>query len=49
MFFRWLLAIMAIFLHFTFYGQEKQAFVMFSDMAEDDIMAALNQIEEASK
>ena len=24
----------------------KQAFVMFSDMAEDDIMAALNQIEE---
>lgn len=29
MFFRWLLAIMAIFLHFTFYGQEKQAFVMF--------------------
>ena len=27
----------------------KQAFVMFSDMAEDDIMAALNQIEEASK
>lgn len=27
----------------------KQAFVMFSDMAEDDIMAALTQIEEASK
>ena len=24
----------------------KQAFVMFSDMAEDDIMAALSQIEE---
>ena len=27
----------------------KQAFVMFSDMAEDDIMAALNRIKEASK
>ena len=27
----------------------KQAFVMFSDMAENDIMTALTQIEEALK